>query len=580
MFESTSAAFLIDFYKVSHAAQYPNGTQYVYSNFTPRAANYNPIDSKDFDGKVVFLGLQPFIDQLEETWNYSFFFLPKEEALIGISKMFEDTVGPQPFLMKRFAELHDIGYLPIQIKALPEGSRVPLGVPYFTIINTDPKAYWLTNYLETHISNYIWRCCTSATIAYHYRKMLTKFAIATGGDVKFVNWQGHDFSYRGMSGFDDAVLSGIGHLASFTGTDTVPAIDFINKYYYGKDNGLIGASVPATEHSVMSAGGMEDELETYRRLLTEVHPTGILSIVSDTWDLWKVVTEFLPTLKDIIIKREGKLVIRPDSGDPVDILCGTVDIIDGHKYRLEGQEEWTLSQVTEAVLEDIVCKVRGETPYGESGEDYPVGYFRYKNQIYKLVTDLFWNRHDKKYYYMDGFKTKSCNIVNLTPAEKGLIECLWETFGGTLTSTGHKLLDNHIGAIYGDSITYQRAKQILTRLAAKGFASTNVVFGIGSFTYVHTTRDTFGHAMKATMAIINDQERPIFKNPATDNGQKKSARGWLKVIKDSDNNFKLLDNQSAEEEKNGELRTVFHKGTRSFHQSFQQIRNTLYPEEF
>jgi nicotinamide phosphoribosyltransferase len=86
--------------------------------------------------------------------------------------------------------------------------------------------------------------------------------------------------------------------------------------------------------------------------------------------------------------------------------------------------------------------------------------------------------------------------------------------------------------------------------------------------------------MKATMAIINDQERPIFKNPATDNGQKKSARGWLKVIKDSDNNFKLLDNQSAEEEKNGELRTVFHKGTRSFHQSFQQIRNTLYPEEF
>src|SRR5690606_3285764 len=139
----------------------------------------------------------------------------------------------------------------------------------------------------------------------------------------FVDWQGHDFSMRGMAGLEAAELSGAGHLLSFTGTDTIPAIDFMEKYYNANsDNELIGGSVAATEHSVMSMGQNNAEQDTFERLITEVYPSGIVSIVSDTWDLWKVLTEYLPNLKDKVMARDGKVVIRPDSGDPVDIICG------------------------------------------------------------------------------------------------------------------------------------------------------------------------------------------------------------------------------------------------------------------
>ena len=165
------------------------------------------------------------------------------------------------------------------------------------------------------------------------------------------------------------------------------------------------ASVNATEHSVMCAGTKGDELGTFRRLM-DTYPTGILSIVSDTWDLWTVVTDYLPALKDEIMSRDGKIVIRPDSGDPVDILCG-----------------------------------------------------------YNSLTT-------------DEFKGKAITVGDAHPANKGLIELLWETFGGTVNSQGYKVLDPHIGAIYGDSITPDRARQIINRLKLKGFASTNVVLGL------------------------------------------------------------------------------------------------------
>jgi nicotinamide phosphoribosyltransferase len=304
-----------------------------------------------------------------------------------------------------------------------------------------------------------------------------------------VSWQGHDFGMRGMFGLEAAALSGAGHLLSFTGTDTVPAIDFLESYYHADaTKEVVGGSVPATEHSVMCMGTPEGEFETFKRLVTEVYPKGVVSIVSDTWDLWTVLTDYLPRLKDAILARDGKVVIRPDSGDPVDILCGQV--IPGRDYR------------------DIV---------------------------------------------------ENANVDRSLPVYKGVIELLWDTFGGTVNEKGFKQLDPHIGAIYGDSITVERADEICKRLAAKGFASTNVVFGIGSYTYQYVTRDTFGFAMKATYGEVNGEGRAIWKKPVTDNGTKTSAKGLLSV-KRVDGKLQLQQDVLWDDVHSDDMQLVFENG--------------------
>ncbi len=240
-----------DFYKVGHIFQYPEGTEYIYSNLTARSADKFKHFPNTFDNKVVFFGLQAFIQKyLVEAWE-KFFASDKSMVVAKYARRMKNSIGPID--VSHFEALHDLGYLPILIKALPEGSRVNIGVPMFTIINTDPRFFWLTNYLETMVSAEVWKACTSATIAYQYRRLFDSYAIKTGTPKEFVQWQGHDFSMRGMDGIDSAARSGAAHLLSFSGTDTIPAIDFLEEFYMA-DSGkeLIGASVPATEHSVMS----------------------------------------------------------------------------------------------------------------------------------------------------------------------------------------------------------------------------------------------------------------------------------------------------------------------------------------
>ena len=319
---------------------------------------------------------------------------------------------------------------------------------------------------------------------------LNKYAAETSSMPEFVDWQGHDFSMRGMAGIEAATTSAAGHLLSFTGTDTIPSIEFFEEYYNANsDVELIGGSVAATEHSVMCMGTTEGEFETFKRLICEVYPKGIVSIVSDTWDLWKVLTDYLPRLKSEIDAREGKVVIRPDSGDPVDIICGN-----------------------------------------------PVG----KNENEK----------------------------------KGVIELLWETFGGSTNAKGYKELIPQIGAIYGDSITIARATQICERLKLKGFASTNVVLGIGSYTYQYNTRDTFGFAMKATYGEVNSEGRAIFKDPITDDGTKKSAKGLMKISLEN-GIYTLQDEVTWEQEKQGELKEVFRDGKLLINQNLAEIRSRV-----
>jgi nicotinamide phosphoribosyltransferase len=236
---------LTDFYKVHHWRMYPEGTTLVYSNLTPRQSRLEGVSH------MVFFGLQYFIKEyLIEKFQKEFFDKSWEE----VEKEYKYAINVDTTHIKL---LHSLGYLPIEIKALPEGTRVPMRVPCLTIKNTLPAFYWVTNYLETLLSAILWQPCTSATLAYEYKKLFTKYLKETINSTDFVQWMGHDFSFRGMSSVESAILSGMGHLTSFTGTDTIPAIYALQKYYNGE--GLIGASVPATEHSVASATILSEE---------------------------------------------------------------------------------------------------------------------------------------------------------------------------------------------------------------------------------------------------------------------------------------------------------------------------------
>ncbi|MFT6834264.1 MAG: nicotinamide phosphoribosyltransferase, partial [Francisellaceae bacterium] len=309
----------IDFYKADHRRQYPVGTTEVYSNFTARSSKLAKVIRETFDDQIVFFGLQYFIkDFLINSWNKEFFNKPKHEVVKKYKRRMDFALGQDSIPVNHIEQLHSLGYLPFQIKALPEGSRVPIGVPLLTIVNTEPNFFWLTNYIETIISCYLWKPITSATTAFEYKKLLTTYAKKTGTPIESVVYQVHDFSFRGMSSLQDASVSGGAHLTSFVGTDTVSAIDFLEDYYNANvEEAIVGCSVPATEHSVMCMGLEHGELATFRRLINELYPKGIVSIVSDTWDFWKVITEYLSILKPEILARDGKVMIRPDSGDQI-----------------------------------------------------------------------------------------------------------------------------------------------------------------------------------------------------------------------------------------------------------------------
>lgn len=305
----------IDFYKAGHINQYRDVVQ-IWTNWTPRSTRV------EGGTHIVNFGLNDFIKStLIEQFNKYFFVRPIEDILHEYRSVIRATLGIENPRTDHIEALHKLGYLPIKIYALPEGSWVSLKVPPYVITNTKPEFFWLPNYIETMLSAEQWQMSTSATTARKYREICLKHARRAGEtDLGFVDWQCHDFSFRGMAGVPAAAKSGMGHLLFFSGTDTLPAILRAHKYYRAPLS--IGGSVPATEHSVICAGGQDGELDLLRWLLTVAYPTGILSNVSDTWDLWTLLTEYIPALKDIILNRDGKLVVRPDSGKPDKILCG------------------------------------------------------------------------------------------------------------------------------------------------------------------------------------------------------------------------------------------------------------------
>lgn len=481
---------LADCYKLGHYRQYKAGTSVIYSTFTPRASKYSP------DDQIVSFGFQVFIQKyLIDYMNEHFFNRSVEEIVSEYQGVMRDIFDEPNANADHIKALHQLGFLPLEIKAVPEGMTVGIKTPVMTIVNTEPGFFWLTNYIETLLSCSLWLMMTSASIARKYKKLFNTYADLTCDNRNHVPFQAHDFSMRGLSSLESAEYAAAGHATSFIGSDTVPVLSFIRTYYPTLPTTTIIKSVNATEHSVMSSYGT-DELETFRTLIEDIYPTGAVSIVADTYDFWRNITVTLPALKQKIMAREGKVIIRPDSGDPVDILCGN--------------------------------------PSAETIHE-----------------------------------------------QKGLIECLWDIFGGTLNQKGFKVFDPHIGAIYGDSINLERAELICQKLMEKGFASSNVVFGIGSLAYQYHTRDTFGFAVKSTDAIINGIETPIFKDPKTDSGLKKSQRGRIKVVKKFDEAtqcFHLcgIDGLTLESDYSDDvLQLIFRNGELFNPISFEKIRENV-----
>lgn len=539
------AAIQTDFYKLFHKEAYREGITKVYSNYTSRNGRLSNIKGNQ---EVVFVGLQYFIkDVLIDEWNETFFDLPKVVAIRNLKRIVDASLGFS-YDASHFEELHDLGYLPIKIKALPEGVSVPYGVPPVTFINTVDGFQWLSNYIETVFSTENWIIQTSATTSKEYLKNTIKAFDSAGLPHDLVPFMCHDFSMRGMAGRHTAAMSGFGHLCSFAGTDTIPAIAFAEKYYNSDvEKELVGASVPATEHSTATSfitsvaeekgiSKLEAEVEYVRYLMSKV-PTGILSHVSDSFDFWKFVSEGLPMLKDDILSREGKLVIRPDSGCPVKVLTG---------YKVV----------------DLVVKI------GKDNADFLAHYYGHEGYEAVRGTDgkIQLIHEDEDNDYIFGF-----NFISEYEA-KGLIECLGDLFGTTESPTGLKLLNDNIGAIYGDSITLGRQKEIIKRLEAKGYAAL-VVLGVGSYSYQYVTRDTHGSAVKATWVECNGEGVDVFKDPKTDS-KKKSAKGLLRVELE-DNKYVLYDQQTPEQESQGELKVVFEDGKLLEETTLEEIRQRV-----
>lgn len=537
-----TAAHTIDGYKVSHKEQYPVGTTQVYSNFTARHSKH--FKQANFDGNVVVFGTQYLVDYLHTLWRDTFFKKPLAVALDVISSRLKAYSGHTDF--SHFEQLHNLGYLPIVIKALPEGTLAPLQTPILTITNTHPDFFWLPNYLETFISCELWHIITSATVAREYSKVLKHWSDLTCDNGDHLPFQAHDFSMRGHTSVHSAAKSGAAHLLFSMGTDTLPAIDFLEYYY----NDFTGHSIPASEHSTMTANIQSympeldirsAETATFKDLITRVYPSGIVALVSDSYNFWDTLTITLPELKNTIMSRDGKLVIRPDSGNPIDVICGV-----GNNDILH----------TSAVLPETS---NWDSTQWASSLEFAI------TENYKFIKD-----GTGTIYRINS----ASSVTNTTKAEaKGAIEILWDIFGGTTNDKGYKVLDPHIGLIYGDSITIDRANEICKRLEAKGFASSNIVFGLGSYTYQGTTRDTFGMAIKATAITNKGKLIELYKDPAGDSS-KKSAKGLMRVDL-VNGRYVTHDQVSWEAESGGCLKPIYSDGTILSKEKFSEIKARL-----
>lgn len=555
--------FWLDSYKASHKRFETSGISEVDSNFAVRFAHYmKEMLGEDFDDNFVVFGVQYMLLRLHYMAETGFFSRPKDEVIAEMRSVHKPYIGNEDF--EHFEALHDLGYLPLEIKALPEGSVVPVGNSFFTIRNTHPDFEWLPNFLETGISTEMWKPLTVATVGRVIRNISNEAAIKTTGSTVGTEFQDHDFHVRGASGFESAAICGLAFLLSSCGTDNLPAL-WAAKTYYNTSvtDGLLAGSVPAGEHSVTTSGILaevarakakgevidliEAETRYARSVMVDKFPTGIVSFVGDSFDYWSFVTRVLPALKAEVMQRDGKFVVRGDSGNPVHVIAG---------YDIDVVDEQTI-------------------------QDYDADWGNYWNALQSYLYDGSSEviNFDGTYYLLTTCAGELDDYVQIPSYEAhGTIECLWNIFGGTVNDLGYRSLDEHIGMIYGDGITPQRQKDILNRLERKGFNSLNIVFGIGSYTLNMLSRDHLGMAVKATNQVIEIDgvvlDQPIYKEPKTDSS-KKSKRGLLRVDI-VDGVIETLDMQTREQEKQGLLRTIYKNGEILVFENIFEIRERLW----
>lgn len=479
---------LMDFYKAVHSDMLNSKMTKSMSYYTPRMSRV------DRWNKVVMFGLQMFCKTwLIDYFNDYFFNMPKDEVVGEYKRVLDASLGAGIYDYHKIEKLHDLGYLPIEIIALPEGTVVPVHVPMFGITNTHPDFAWLPQALESLISAEMWYPQITATVGKTYREIVNRYYDITCEDNVSRERALGAFDFRGDMCVDAALKAGAGWCMSFVNTATVPVIPYLEEMFNAdctKEEVAFGAV--STEHFVMCSNyAVDGDEETFlRKMLTELYPDTSFSCVLDSYDYWNVIENILPKLHREIMEHNGCMLMRGDSGDCVEVVTKTV------------------------------------------------------------------------------FK-------------------LWEQFGGTVNSKGYKVLDPHVKAIYGDSITVQRCEEIYQILMENGFACSNVALGVGSFS-MHCieennvlkpfTRDTFSSCIKACYAEVDGKCYPIFKNPK-DGGFKKSQKGLCYVYLNEDGELAYKDEYTSENIPDGNLlETVFKDGKLIKEYTLKEIRERLATE--
>ncbi len=455
---SVNPLLLTDVYKMGHMEQYKPGITKVYSTLVARKDNMYT--------HCIPFGLQYYLKKYFKqriTQENVDEFLEIRKSVLGTDANSE--------IIHKLRNLVNVGYFPLLIKSVPEGYRVRNKNVILTLTNTSSRFFWVPGFVESLLLK-VWNTYTVATKSFELRLFMEKLARETCSNNNLVPYQVHDFGYRGCSSEETAALSGAAHLTSFLGTDTIPAIKLLKDYYYAE--GTIGLSVPASEHSVMCSFGPDNEIEAFEHML-ETYPGGIVSIVSDTYNLWNVLTNITPKLKEKILSRTGKVVFRPDSGDQTKILCG------------------------------------------------------------------------------DPRSTEECE-------KKGVFRLLGEQFGTLKNYKGYEELHPSVGVIYGDGFHRKKLEETFHMMKTIGWASSNLVVGIGGILLQNNSRDDMGFSLKATYVEENGSGVNIYKDPITDPG-KKSFKGLCRLDEISGGHGysqTTTDEVSREEELKGILKPVYY----------------------
>ncbi len=454
---------MTDSYKVSHAKQYPPGTEQIHSYFESRGGEFP---------ETVFFGLQRFLKKYLEKGICQ---KDIDEAEVYYNK----HLGPGAFNKEGWQYILDKhnGKLPVSIKAVLEGSIIPNSNVLMTVENTDSNCWWLTNYLETLLVQ-VWYPCTTATISREMKKIIKASLERSAENLEGLPFKLHDFGCRGVSSMETAAIGGASHLVNFMGTDTVPALVMLNEYYDDPKAKLgsvmmAGFSIPAAEHSTMTSWGREREVDAYRNML-ETFPTGLVAVVSDSWDIDNAVKKIWGReLKSMVLAREGTLVIRPDSGDPTVVVPRLLNLL--------GQE-----------------------------------------------------------------------------------------FQCSTNSKGYKMLPDQVRLIQGDGIDRNSLQGILDAVMAAGWSTDNLAFGSGGGLLQQCNRDTLKFAFKCSSAVVNGEQRDVYKQPATA-AWKSSKKGRLALVKDPVLKYRTV-NDTGDLGDDNQLQEVFRDGEVLVHQTLDEIR--------